>query len=241
MQDARSSRRKRDRMSHRKVRDVMTTDVVTVPSDMRYKDLAALLSRLRVSAVPVLGPDGRVAGVVSEVDLLRKEEYQEDSDAKRAPRWRRWTDRARARGRTAAEVMSSPAITVAPDVSVVAAARLLDRHHVRRLLVAEVGGRLAGIVTPHDLLRVYLRSDEEIRDEIVTDILVHYLATNPALAKVTVTDGVVTLAGELGRKSMIPIAIRMTQAVDGVVDVVGQLRFAVDDTHLPEYVDTSMD
>jgi CBS domain-containing protein len=137
--------------------------------------------------------------------------------------------------------MSSPAITVAPDVSVVAAARLLDRHHVRRLLVAEAGGRLAGIVTPHDLLRVYLRSDEEIRDEIVNDILVHYLATNPALAKVTVTDGVVTLAGELGQKSMIPIAIRMTQAVDGVVDVVGQLRFAVDDTYLRGYVDTSMD
>jgi CBS domain-containing protein len=85
VQDARSSRGKGDGVSHRKVRDVMTTDVVTVPSDMRYKDLAALLGRLRVSAVPVLGADGRVAGVVSEVDLLRKEEYQEDADEKRAP------------------------------------------------------------------------------------------------------------------------------------------------------------
>ena len=225
-------------MSHRKVRDVMTTDVVTVPADMRFKELAALLDRLKVSAVPVLGADGRVAGVVSEVDLLRKEEYQQDPDARRPPRWRRWADRAKARGRTAADVMSAPAITVAPDASVVAAARLLDRHHIKRLPVAGTGGRLVGIVTPHDLLRVYLRSDEEIRDEIVNDILAGCLATNPALVQVTVTDGVVTLAGELGQKSMIPPAFRMTQAVDGVVDVTGQLCFAVDDTH-PVYVDTS--
>ena len=226
-------------MSHRKVGDVMTTDVVTVPSDMRFKELAALLDRLKVSALPVLGSDGRLAGVVSEVDLLRKEEYQQDPDAKRAPRWHRWADRARARGRTAADVMSSPAITVAPNASVVAAARLLDRHHIRRLLVVGADEQLVGIVTPHDLLRVYLRSDEEIRDEIVNDIVVHFLATNPANVAITVTDGVVTLAGELEKKSMIPMAIRMAQAVDGVVDVVGQLSFAIDDTHRPAYVDTS--
>ncbi len=225
-------------MSHRKVRDVMTTDVVTVPSDMRFKELAALLDRLKVSALPVLGPDGHVAGVVSEVDLLRKEEYQQDADAKRPPRWRRWADRAKARGRIAADVMSSPPITVVPDASVVAAARLLDRHHIKRLPVVGADGRLAGIVTPHDLLRVYLRSDEDIRDEIVNEILVGCLRTNPALIEVTVTGGVVTLAGELGQKSLIPAAFRMAQAVDGVVDVEGQLCFAVDDTN-PPYVDTS--
>lgn len=226
-------------MSHRKVRDVMTTDVVTVPSDMQFKKLAALLGQLKVSAVPVMSPDGHAAGVVSEIDLLRKEEYQEDTHAERAPRWRRWADRARGRGRTAADVMSSPAITVPPEVSVVAAARLLDRHHIRRLLVVGADERLVGIVTPHDLLRVYLRSDEEIRDEIVNDIMVQYLVTNPALVKVTVTDGVVTLAGELEQKSMVPIAVRMTQAVDGVVDVVDRLSFAVDDTHMRAHVDTS--
>ncbi len=226
-------------MSHWKVRDVMTTDVATVPTDMRFKKLAALLGRLKVSALPVLGPDGRVAGVVSEMDLLRKEEYQRDTDATRPPRWRRWTDRAKARGRTAADVMSSPAITIAPEASVVAAARLMDRHHIKRLPVVGADERLVGIVTPHDLLRVYLRSDEEIRDEIVNDILVRYLATNPALVTVTVTDGVVTLAGELEQKSMIPIAIRMTQSVDGVVDVEDRLSFLVDDTHEQAYIDTS--
>jgi CBS domain protein len=72
-------------MRHRKVRDVMTTDVVTVPADMSLKELAALLAQHEISSQPVLGPGGRVAGVVSEVDLLRKEEYQEDPDAKRPP------------------------------------------------------------------------------------------------------------------------------------------------------------
>lgn len=225
-------------MSHRKVRDVMTTDVVTVPSGMRFKELARLLAQKKVTAVPVLGRDGRVAGVVSEVDLLRKVEYQEEAGARRPPRWRWWAKVPRAMGRTAADVMSSPAITIGPDVSVVAAARLLDRHHIKRLVVVDAGGRLAGIVTPRDLLRVYLRSDEEIRDEIVNDILVRDLATNPALATVTVEDGVVTLAGEVAGKSIIPLALRMTQAVDGVVDVVNKLSYAVDDTR-PLYVDTS--
>jgi CBS domain-containing protein len=228
---------KGDAMSHQKVRDVMTTDVVTVPAEMPFKELAALLDQREISALPVLGPGGQVAGVVSEVDLLRKEEYQEDPGARRPPHWR-WADRAKAHGRTAAEVMSAPAITITPGASVVTAARLLDRHHIKRLPVVDAGGRLAGIVTPHDLLRVYLRSDDDIRDEIVTDILVRYLATNPALVTVTVTDGIVSLAGELEQKSMIPIAIRMAQAVDGVVDVTSQLRFVVDDTH-PVYIDTS--
>jgi CBS domain-containing protein len=225
-------------MSHRKVRDVMTTEVVTVPSDMRFKELAALLDQLKVSALPVLGPGGRVAGVVSEVDLLRKEEYQDDPNAKRPPRWRRRADQAKARGCTAADVMSAPAITVTPEASVVAAARLLHRHHIKPLPVVEADGRLAGIVTPHDLLRVYLRSDADIRGEIINDILVGCLATNPALVEVTVTDGVVQLAGELGQKSMISAAFRMSRAVDGVIDVTGQLCFAVDDTN-PPYVDTS--
>lgn len=225
-------------MSHRKVRDVMTTDVVTVPSGMRFKELARLLAQKKVTAVPVLGRDGRVAGVVSEVDLLRKVEYQEEAGARRPPRWRWWAKVPRAMGRTAADVMSSPAITIGPGASVVAAARLLDRHHIKRLVVVDAGGRLAGIVTPRDLLRVYLRSDEEIRGEIVNDILVRDLATNPALATVTVEDGVVTLAGEVAGKSMIPLALRMTQAVDGVIDVVNKLSYALDDTR-PLYVDTS--
>lgn len=224
-------------MAHRKVGEVMTAEVVTVSPGTPFKQLAAVMAEHDVSALPVLDPDGHLAGIVCEVDLLRKEEYSEDRAAGRPPRWRRWPNRARARGRTARDVMTTPVITVTPQASVVQAARLLDRHRIKHLVVADADGRLAGIVTPRDLLRVYLRSDEEIRDEIVSEVLTGYLKTSPALVVVRVSDGIVTLSGEIEKKSMIPLAVRMTQAADGVVDVVNRLTFAVDDSSLPTAAD----
>jgi CBS domain-containing protein len=226
-------------MAHRKIRDVMTTDVATVTADAPFKEMVRVMAERRVSALPVLDAKGHVAGVVSEVDLLRKEEYQEEPAAVRPPHWRRGDGRSRAKGCTARDVMTSPAVTVAPDATVVEAARLLDRHRVRRLVVIDADGRLAGIVTPGDLLRVFLRSDDEIRDEILREVFIGYLGTNPALVQVTVAGGVVTLGGEVEHKSMVPVAVRMTHAVDGVVDVVDQLAFVIDDTHLPTAADMS--
>jgi CBS domain-containing protein len=224
-------------MAHRKIREVMTADVVTVTLGTRFKELVRVTAEHQISGLPVLDSGGRVVGVISEADLLRKEEYQQDPAATRPPRWRRWRERARAKGRTAGELMSSPAITVSPDATVVQAARLLDRHRIKRLVVTSADGRVAGIVTPRDLLRVYLRSDDEIRAEIISEVLSDSLGTNPLLVKVNVADGVVTLEGELERKSMIPLAVRLTHAVDGVVDVVDRLTFASDNTHLPKAAD----
>jgi len=137
--------------------------------------------------------------------------------------------------------MTSPAVTVPPDATVVETARLMDRHRIKRLVVADADGRLAGIVTPRDLLRVYLRPDSQIRDEIVSEVLKSYLGTDPARVKVTVAAGVVTLDGEVENKSMIPLAVRMTHAVDGVVDVTGRRAFEVDDTHRPMAADMTGD
>ncbi len=198
-------------MAHRTVREMMTAEVVTVTLGAQFKELAGLMAVHNVSALPVLDSEGLVAGVVSGVDLLRKEQFQDEP------------------GRTARDVMTSPAITVPPDATIVEAARLMDRYRITRLVVVGPDGRLAGIVTPRDLLRVYLRSADEIGAEIVGEVLTSF-RTNPARVNVTVADGVVTLDGELEKKSMIPLAIRMVHAVDGVVDVVDRLSFATDDT-----------
>jgi CBS domain-containing protein len=198
-------------MPHRKLRELMTAEVVTVTLDTPFKELAGLMAIHKVSALPVLGPGGHVAGVVSEIDLLRKDQFQDDP------------------GRAARDVMTSPAVTVAPDATIVEAARLMDRHRIRRLIVVGEDGLLAGIVTPRDLLRVYLRSADEIRAEIADEVLTAF-RTNPVQVKVTVADGVVTLDGVIEQRSMIPLGVRMTHAVDGVVDVVNRLSFAADDT-----------
>jgi CBS domain-containing protein len=219
-------------MTHRKVGDVMTTEVVTVTEDVPFKELAGIMAKRSVSALPVLDHQGRVTGVVSETDLLRKEEYQEEPEAKRPPRWRHHDARIRAAGATAGDLMTSPPVTITPDASIVAAARALDRHRVRRLVVTSADGWLAGIVTPSDLLRVYLRSDEEIRAEILQEVI-GYLGTDPGLVKVAVREGMVTLAGRVETKSMIALAVPMSRGVDGVVDVVEHLGYTVDDTHVP--------
>ena len=107
----------------------------------------------------------------------------------------------------------------------------------KRLPVTGPGARLEGIVSRCDVVRVFLRPDTEIRDEIIDEVFTDYLGTNPALVHVTVTEGVVTLAGEVGKKSMIPFAVRMSRSVDGVVDVADELTFTVDDTRLPPVPD----
>ena len=206
-------------MAHLKVREFMTAEVVTVTLDTRFKALAGLMAIHHVSALPVLDPEGRVAGVVSNVDLLRKDECQEEP------------------GRTARDVMTSPAVTVPPDATIVSAARLMDRHRIKQLVVVGAGGRLAGIVTTHDLLRVYLRSADEIRAEIIGEVLPSCPGVNPALVEVTVADGILTLDGEVEKKSVIPLAVHLAHEVDGVVDVVDRLRFEIDDTQEPTAAD----
>ncbi len=226
-------------MVHRAVRAVMTADVAAVTEDTPFAELVAILARHGVSALPVLDSGGRVAGVVSELDLLRKEEYQEDQGARQPPRWRHRDGRARAAGLTARELMTSPPVTITPDASIVEAARELDRHRIRHLIVTDAAGRLAGIVTPRDLLKVYLRSDDEIREEIIRDVLTRYLGTDPARVEVTVASGVVNMTGEVEHKSMVGLAARMAASVDGVVDVTAQLGYAVNDDRIPPVLDTT--
>jgi CBS domain-containing protein len=204
-----------------RVRDVMTADVVTADRNMSYKQAAKLLTDERVSAIPVVAKGGRLVGVVSEADVLRK--------AERRP-WRRGGglsgrarhDRAKARARTAGQLMTSPVITIHPDASLSAAARLMNAHRIRRLPVVDTVGDLVGIVSRRDLMKVFLRPDEEITAE-VSGVLGQILVEDAGQVTVGVSDGVVTLDGALGDQDLVPVAVGLTSGVDGVVAVVNRL------------------
>ncbi len=217
-------------MAHRRVREVMTSDVACAHEDTPFKEVTQILAGRGISALPVLDGQGRVSGVVSEVDLLHKEQYKEDG--KRQPRLRHPASRAKAAGVTAGDVMTSPAITIGPDATVVEAARSLVAHRIKRMPVVDADGKLVGICSQRDLLRVFLRPDEAIAEDIRTRVF-DALGTNPALVQVDVDEGVVTLGGEVGNKSMIALAVCMAQSADSVVDVVNHLTYAVDDTIAP--------
>ncbi|MFE1299270.1 CBS domain-containing protein [Streptomyces sp. NPDC058731] len=194
-----------------RVSDVMTHTVVAVGSEAPFKDVVELLDQWKVSALPVLAGEGRVVGVVSEADLLPKEELRDTDDGDLA-------ERAKASALTAGELMSAPAVTVHADATVAEAARIMARRHVKRLPVVDGVGLLQGVVSRGDLLKVFLRSDEEITAEIRSDVL-PLLPVGDTLT-VSVTDGVVTLFGSLPERGLVPVIARAVRAVEGVVDVV---------------------
>ena len=149
--------------THR-VRDVMTTSVVTVHRITPFKEIAELLAHHKISAVPVLSMGRHVVGVVSEADLLRMQGPDARPDRLGSPR-HRWFGRDSHLGYTAGKLMTAPAITIHPDATIPAAARLLNDRHIRRLPVVHPDGVLIGIVSRSDLLSVFLRPDDEIAEE----------------------------------------------------------------------------
>lgn len=205
------------------VRDVMTENVVAVRADAEFKELVEVMRRHRVSAFPVLDDADRVVGVVSESDLLVREVYPAKPVLTVAEGRNRVP--AKAEALTAAELMTSPAVTVTIDASITDAARIMYRRKVNRLPVVDSGGRLAGIVSRSDLLGVYDRPDGQILDDITEQVLAGDFAFDPGSFEVTVTGGVVTLAGAVASQA---VAISLLQAVweiDGVVYIRDRLTY----------------
>ncbi len=231
-------------MSHRKIRNVMTTDVTTVRENTQFKDVVRALELRDVSAAPVVDGAGRVLGVVSQADLLVKQGTQEPTWSRSPMAWlRRRRDARRAGATTAGALMTAPAITIDAESTVAHAARALVRHNVKRLPVVDADGTLLGIVSRKDVLTVFLRKDEEIREDIVENVFERGIGTavNPSTVHVTVHDGHVTLEGQLELKSQLPLVEQMASHVDGVVDVDMSMTYRTDDTHTalppPMFVD----
>lgn len=219
-------------MKQTTVAEVMTRDVVAIEPGASFKHLAQLIAERRVGAMPVVDAAGRVVGVVSESDLLRKEATPADQDAGWLTRWGHRTAWHKARGRTAGELMTRPAITVGPETSLADAARRMTANDITHLPVVDGAERLVGIVSRGDLLTVFLADDNEIRDLIERDVVKTAMLLDPAAVTVTVDDGVVTLAGTLDRKSDASTLVHLTTMLDGVVGVIDGLSHRWDDTHV---------
>ncbi|WP_030272547.1 CBS domain-containing protein [Micromonospora globosa] len=217
------------------VTDVMTRDVATVTEETPYREVVDVLVRQRISGVPVVDSFRRVLGVISEADLLHKVERSGHPDERRVFEGRRRrTAREKAGALVARDLMTAPAVTTHERASLAATARLMDHEAVKRLPVLDDLGRLAGIVTRGDLLRVHLRSDAEIREEVVHEVLRRVLSVRDGLVTVQVRGGEVTMDGRLDRRSAVELAGRLATQVAGVVAVHNAIGYDVDDTTLME-------
>lgn len=215
-----------------KIRDLMTQDVLTVAPEASLKEVAAMLVAKGISGMPVRDEDGTVLGVVSEGDIIYKE--HDPSEAHYGPLgWLvdgspDYAGRIKSQALTARRAMTSPAVTISPDETVAQAARLMCERRVNRLPVVE-DGRLVGIVTRADLVRAFIRSDEEVEREVREDVLERVLWVAPGTVDLAVVDGVVKLAGRLRLRSDVELLLRLARRVAGVAAVDSTVVWQIDD------------
>jgi CBS domain-containing protein len=205
-----------------RVQDVMHQPVLAVPGATPLKDVGALLARHRIGAVPVVDDDGRLLGVVSGTDLLYKERGGR-SAGRLARLLEEPAERSKADARTAAEAMTSPAIAVAPSLPIAEAAALMLEKRVHVLVVADEERRPVGVVARGDLVRAFARSDADVRDEICAEVLEQAFGLPPGQVAVSVSNGDVTLAGEVDTDGDAELLAACARRVPGVVSVSASL------------------
>jgi CBS domain-containing protein len=198
---------------------VMTRGVLSAHERTPIKEVIASMVSQRVSTVPVLDPQGRVIGVVTSADLLARM----SGDRGTVPRGHRLTAGRelgqKAAGTQADDVMTAPAITALPSDSIATAAQAMARARVRCLPVVDCDGILVGIITKGDLLKNFLRNDEEVRRTVEEDVIGRLLLLDPYTVTVSVNEGIVTLCGSVETPALGEQLVRTVRELPGVIDV----------------------
>lgn len=217
-----------------KVRDAMTHPVVTVTTGIAFRRIVELMCENSVSGVPVVDGSGQVLGVVTEGDLIVKE-HRPNHVKVRTPFGSsddQHERRRRVDGLVAGELMTSPAVTVDADADLRVAARLMTMYAIGRLPVMR-DGKIVGIVSRSDVLNVFLRPDDEIRSQILEDVVAHRVLEDVPDLAVVVESGVVTLRGVVPRRSTARLIVFHVDRLDGVTKVVDKLAYRLDDLCSP--------
>lgn len=218
------------------IRNVMSQPALTVHPTTPLKDVARLLVEHRISGLPVVDEGGRVLGVVSEADLLLKEQGPEHVSHRHFARLLGESTETRAQlakldATTAGDAMSAPAITITGDRPIAEAAALMTSRGINRLPVVD-DGTLVGVVSRADLISAYVRSDEDLGDVVRNEVLHRTMWLDPGLFEVVVQDGIVRIGGSVGRRSTAEVIERMTAMIPGVIDVISELTWETDDRDL---------
>jgi CBS domain-containing protein len=208
-----------------KVQEIMTTDVATTQPDALLKDAALELVRRGISGMPVVDGDRKVLGVISETDILAKESNEPHGGG-----FLQWLVdpgdpwiAARFDAVTVADAMTTPPRTIAPERPVAEAATVMLDEDVNRLPVVDTDGVLLGLVSRGDLVAAFVRSDAEIQREIEEDVVRRVMWLSPSTVEVKVSDGVVTLTGEVASGADAELLPKFARRVPGVVEVSSSL------------------
>jgi len=216
-----------------KVRDIMTTSTISVRGDTLLKEAARIMVRNHVSGLPVIDGDGRLVGIVTEGDFLRQE-VSRDRPYRLSLLDALFGDSPPETpiAETVAEVMTDKVVTITPEASIGEAARLMANRSIKRLPVVGDDGMLEGIISRADIVNAFTKPDDIIEDEIREDIIRRLLFLDPESIEVTVSDGVVHLAGELENRTEVNLLEELARRIAGVVKVESDLTYVIDDRKL---------
>ena len=217
-----------------KAADVMVRNVITVGPDATIGDVADLLVTHRISALPVVDAAGKMIGIVSEGDLLRRAEAGTDV---RRSHWLEWmtpgqtlaAEFVKSHSRRVADVMTRRVVTVSPDAPLDEVATTLERNGIKRVPIVD-NGKLVGILSRANLVQalatLYKKatpatvSDAELRATVVAQLEAQSW-THPSLLNVIVHDGTVELWGivdSAAEKKAVRVAVEVTPGVKAVND-----------------------
>lgn len=208
-----------------RLESIMTRDVVTVTPDTPLKDVAAILVERSISGVPVCEADGTLVGVVSEADILRKEEGFAPEQLPRLLAWFLQVfdgELDKVGASTAREAMTSPAVTARPLQLSSDAARVMVEKSINRLPVV-AGDKLVGIVSRADLVRAFSRTDAELRKEIESEVFEKTLMLEPEQLGLEVAKGRVTVRGRVASEADAVVLRRCIKRIPGVVSLEADL------------------
>lgn len=218
-----------------KVFDVMTEEVVTATPDESLKQAAAKMVQARISGLPVLDDSAKLVGIITEADFLRYEASRGERNRKGLLHALFEPHEPIEEPVTVGEAMTRDPVVVLPEASLSEAARLMASKGVKRLPVVDPNGKLLGIVSRADVVAAFTRPDEVIEDEIREDVVKRILFLDPDAIEVDVSDGIVTLSGEIENQSDVRLLEELVRRLDGVVRVDGQLTWRVAEKSRPGY------
>ena len=214
--------------------DVMVNRVITTGPDASVRDVAATLIANHISAVPVVGADGGLLGIVSEGDLLRRSETQTE---RQRSRWLGWLissetlakEFVKTHSRRVGDVMTRNVVVARPDTPLHDIATLLEQNRIKRVPIVQ-GGKLVGLVSRADLVQALagwrddapstIPGDAVLRDAVMAGLKKESWA-HIALINVTARLGEVDLWGLVDsqvQRDAIRVAVEVTPGVRAVND-----------------------
>jgi len=213
-----------------KVGDVMTSDVKTISSDAALKEAATIMVKAGISGLPVVDDGRRVIGIITEADFVNAEANRSWGRQRRRLLANFLGEAEHHQAKTVADVMSRDPHMIDRESTVTEAARKMTDLHVKRLPVVTPDGTLEGIISRADVMGAFARDDDDLRDEIVNDVLIGVLQLDPEHVVVTVDDGAVTLEGSVPTRTDGRLLEELTVRVEGVISVDTSLAWTHDNT-----------